>query len=146
MGFPISSYFVSSEETGSVRKTVSTHSAAAVSLVFRGWLEDTSDQPTPPTFRMKDIGPNQLDVFAKLINSIDSDTEDGTDTFLLDNSCLLVRPLHKYDCPGLWKRLLSLLNTSPRVDTLLEIYSIETLPPAVWMTETMRSYLENRRS
>jgi hypothetical protein len=126
---------------GNVGVSFSRHAAGA-SVVLREWLRDCSD--TRPTFRAEDLSAEEVTAFGLLLRSVDTDDVACDTTFLKERMEQLVRPLHKYNCPGFWKRLVCTLRAHPHLPTMMKIDSIEALHPDQWMTIEMADHLAAR--
>ena len=133
---------------------VSTFVVQAVSMIMRRWLSEMMAARASTAFdnRTEDViinleGLTADEVFVNVMNAIDSNQETCSNTFFERNLRHLVKPFHKYDCPGLWRKLLLTLDSYPDSEVMIAIDNLETaIDPRDWMTRNMARFIRKRLS
>ena len=134
------------EKDGVTVGNVSTFAVQAVSMIMRRWLSE-KDKTEDVTINLEGLTAQEVNAFVHIMNAIDNSDDACSNKFFERNLRHLVKPLHKYDCPGLWRKLLFTLDSYPDSEVMIAIDNLETaIDPREWMTRNMASFIRRRLS
>lgn len=115
---------------------MSTKAACFVSKIIDRLNEDSSEEQI---IDMSDLSREQTKAFADLVNSVDSawPSPMHCPVVFKDSLHLLIPPVHKYDCPFVWKRILATLRAHPSLSSIMEMDGIVDIDVNTWLTTDM---------
>lgn len=124
------------------RWAICTKTAVAVSNIISSWTQTAHGSFT---IDASDLTEAEIDAFVTMINSLSaqrcdtiplSTTSDAM-PINANNVHLLVKPLHKYDCPGLWRQLCQYAKAYPTIAAVRALDAMEDVHKGVWADDNV---------
>ena len=127
--------------------TICTKTAVAVSNMILSWTQTAQGSFT---IDASDLTEASIDAFVIMINSLSAHR---CDTIPLstsndmpinaNNVHLLVKPLHKYDCPGLWRQLCQFTKAYPTIAAVRALDAVEDVRKGIWANDNVLRFAYN---